>query len=268
MESILNGQLSLLENLSIPTTVLGSLELDIALNELDRLLVKLPRLVLLVRGAKQDPDNPNAATKAIALAKELYDSDGTLTIQRTVANVLHRITVAPTTMPSVPVPSSYYFESIPDFVLATRYFIFRLLLSGLVQSICDLECNNIPFDRARAEQDDLWAGHSIFQCVEWAFKPEHEVQLTMLRMLIPIQLGFGAWDRLLNRQTSSDSPEYQQAIRMRDATIEIANQIDFAWANRLTVPWRLTHICEMFAGGPLQEWMYNYRSVSSGGAMT
>jgi hypothetical protein len=89
----------------------------------------------------------------------------------------------------------------------------------------------------------------------------------MLRMLIPIQLGFGAWDRLLKRQTSSDTPEYQHAIRMRDASIEIANQINVVWGNSLTVPWRLNRICEMFAGGPLNEWMYNYRSVS-GGAMT
>jgi hypothetical protein len=54
-EAILSGQASLLENLSIPKSVLGSLELDIALSELDQLLVKLPRLVLLVRAARQDP---------------------------------------------------------------------------------------------------------------------------------------------------------------------------------------------------------------------
>jgi hypothetical protein len=89
----------------------------------------------------------------------------------------------------------------------------------------------------------------------------------MLRMLIPIQLDFGAWDRLLKRQTSSDTPEYQRAMLMRDASIEIANQIDVVWGSRLPVPWRLSRICEMFAGGPLEEWMYSYRSVS-GGAMT
>ena len=262
VEAILNGQVSMLEGLVAPTTVLGSLELDLALSELERLFVKVPHLVLLVREAKQDGCSSDAAVKSVSLAQELYNSSGTLTIERTVSNIMKRTPLISTTLSQVPEPTSYDFDSLADFVLATRFFLYRLLLSALIQTICDLKHGDIPFNREEAEAEDIWAARSILRCVEWAFKPESGVQLTMLRMLIPIQLGFGAWHRLAKRQTSSDGPEYLEALRMKAVSIEIANQIDVQWQNRITQAWRLERICDMFAGGELMEWMYNYRSVS------
>jgi hypothetical protein len=262
MEAILNGQVSLWEGLTVPATILGSLELDIALSELERLFVKLPRLVLLVREAKQDRCCSDAAVKSISLAQELYSSSGTLTIERTVTDVMKRTPMVSTKLSSSPEPTSFDFDSLADFMLATRFFLYRLILSALIQNICDLKHGDVPFNRDEAETEDIWAARSILRCVEWAFKPEPGVPLTMLRMLIPIQLGFGAWHRLAKRQTSSDGPEYLQALRMKAVSIEIANQIDVQWQNRITQAWRLEGITDMFAGGELMEWMYNYRSVS------
>lgn len=251
--------MSLLEGKVSPTTTLGSLELDIAVRELDRLYVKLPRLVLLVRGAREHPKNHDAAVQAIALASELHNSKGTLTIRRTLTEVMERARAEPTTLPSFPVPTALHFDSIADFVLASRFFIFRMILSGLIQRLCDLQDKQPPFDRSAVEAEDVWAGTSVLQCVEWALQSD---PLLVLRMLIPIQIGFGVWDRLEKRQVSSETEEYSRAVQMKAATIEIANQIDVIWGNRLTAPWRLGQICDMFAGGPLHEWMYNYRSVA------
>ena len=262
MEAILNGQLSMWEGLTSPATVLGSLELDIALSELERLLVKLPRLVLLVREAKQNPHSADAMIEAIALGQELYGSTGTLTIERTLANLMERTKSIPTRISSSPEPTSFDFNSLADFILATRYFVYRLVVSTLVQTICDLQQDGIPFEREKAETEDIWAARCIFKSVEWAFKTEQGVHLTMLRMLIPIQIGFGAWHRLEKRQTLFDAPEYLHALRMKAVSIEIANQIDTRFGNRITTSWRLEGITEMFAGGELREWMYNYRSVS------
>ena len=261
---MLNGQVSLLEDKVTPTTALGSLELDIAVNELDRLYVKIPRLVLLVRAARQDSSNPDAVRTATALARELHQSNGTLTIQRTITNILQRARVEPTTLSSVPVPTSLYFHDASEFMLATRYFIFRLLLAGLIQRICDLDPIDCPFDRSAVEAEDLWAGTSIFRCVQWAFETD---SLTTLRMEIVLQLGYGVWDRLGKRQFSLESPEYVRAVQMKAATVELTNVIEVMWDSKLTIHQRISPKCDMFAGGPLHEWMYNYRTPS-GYAMT
>ena len=230
-------------------TVFGSLELDIASHELDRLLVQLPRLVLLVRAARGDLSDLNTAAEATKLAQELHDPNSTLALRSTIARIMARTKVTPTIDFAAPVSTSFQFGSVVDFVFSNRYFVFRLLLAALTQSIRDLNYDK-TFGRVEAEADDLWAAKCILQSVEWAFKPDSNVHMTMLRMLVPIQLGYGTWDRSQRRQSSHDTPDYQLAVQMKAASIKVANEIDHKWDNRVTMPWKVGHICKMFAGGP------------------
>lgn len=255
-EAILSGKVSVFEDKATATTTMGCLELDIAVSELDRLYVKLPRLVLLVRAAVQHPCNSDVVADAVRLAEELHTSNGTLTIQRTIGNVMQRARIEPTMLSSVPVPTSLHFNSDPDFVFATRYLIFRTLLAGLIQTICGINPVSNAFDLAAVEAEDVWIGTSILQCVQWAFATD---PLTTLRMLIPLQLGFGVWQRLGKRQISSATAEYEQAKRMQAATLELAKKIDGIWESN-TSPQRIWRICEMFAGGPYYDWMHKPRS--------
>ena len=259
-ESILHGRQSAFDNLSMQVRLSsGSRQLDTAFAEVDRVFVKLPRLALCVRGAIEDPNDASISLKATALAEEIYNSEDTCFVRGTLAKF---ITPTPTSSPEVKASSlnfSFHFESFDAFNLATRYFLHRVLLCGLIQTLCDLRHCNLQIDRSAAETEDILAAMSIAQCVDWALNQHLSNPLAELKMLNTLQLGFGAWHRLQKKQPSTETGDYQYGLSMKAWFVHIANHIDRIWQSRLTSYQRLEFITEMFAGGPLMEWMNNYR---------
>ena len=148
------------------------------------------------------------------------------------------------------------FKSLQAFVLATRYNLYRVLICGLVQTLIKLGSHSNEFDIAAVEQEDVAAATAIAMCLPYALKPTVSRPLTALAMIIPLQLSLGTWTRLQQRH-SAGTVEHQQATRTIDWSIENTNDLMLMWHSKLITLERMAMLCNMCAGGPLLEWIYD-----------
>lgn len=63
------------------------------------------------------------------------------------------------------------------------------------------------------------------------------------------------------RQGSAEFGDYYRALRVKAWSVETARRVDRMWRNVFSNYQRMEAIFEMFAGGPLKEWMWDYRVV-------
>jgi hypothetical protein len=155
--------------------------------------------------------------------------------------------------------NAYNFASVPAFTLALRYYLHRVLVCGLLQSLCALPLVDLPYDLAEIEREDLIAAQSITRCADFGLYSPMSSPLVALKLIIPLQLGFGGWHRLEKRQISPDTADYYFAVQMKSWHIDVCHEVDHMWYNIPNNYQRLELICEMFAGGPLFTWMHAVR---------
>ena len=258
LESIFQGQSSAFEDLEKPYLLDdGPCQLDVALLAVEYLLVRVPRLVLAIRLTVQNPSDVEARAKAINLTKELYNSDADRYCARALS--LHTCTTATEEKTAtLPTNAIIEFDSMSAFVLATRYYFFRCLICGLIETLGKLDPDALSTDLPSVEQAGISAATSIAMCLDYALRPAPSRPFTVLGMIIPLQFSLGTWIRLQQRQPVG-TPGHQQATRMIDWTITNVNHLSQMWRGPHTDVERVGPICELTAGGPLSESLYDYK---------
>lgn len=156
-------------------------------------------------------------------------------------------------MPHVERVQSFEFRTGAAFVLAAKYYTYRVLLCGLILALCALEQSQSPFYENEVQREDISAATAVAMCIEYALKPPTGHTLMAMRLFLPVQMAFGSWDRLektQSRQNLFASPEYKKAVYMKHWCVGISRKIDHMWGNLPTDYHQLEELCELFAGGP------------------
>ena len=238
-------------------------EPDVALVMVESLLVQLPRLVCLIRSAMEDPRDLQGRINASDLTQSIYDSAEDMYVKNTLYRHITNVPSA-NTETDQPYDSIFVFDSLDTFVLAIRYYLYRVLICGLLLRIKSIDADVLPMGLTSIEEADMEAAMSVSRCLEYALRPAPSRPMTALGMMIPLQTAIGTWHRLRKRQISTTTPEYQFARRMEDWSTGAIKDISSIWRCRAMNVMRNELICELFAGGPLLDLVYDYIHVEVG----
>ncbi|KAF2097766.1 hypothetical protein NA57DRAFT_76574 [Rhizodiscina lignyota] len=270
-EGVLDGEPSAFDNTSwfdvaspyIPTT--NHVILEEAIKACIRQVVQIPRLICLVRLLNADPSGDVVREDSVDLAESMYTSDIELKIARLMQQSVEEV---PTTVPDhkESVPLSFAFESVQVYELLVRYWTARILLCGLIQTLCTVVTVTPPsFDLYAIQAHELEAANNIAKSMDYATTTCPSFPLIALRILLPLQIAFGAWHRLelraLRRScefadiTGSIKSEVDEARRRKRWCIEMINNIQEKWNCPLTRYDELEAKTGMFSGGALMPWM-------------
>lgn len=250
----------------MPETPLNQpLSLDIAHTAVAWGLTQLPELVCLVRSAGNSHDAA-AIDHVVNLAQQLYHCQNDLYVQATLeeqmrtAECVHEAARPPDGL-------AFKFHSLSAFVLATRYYLHRTILCGLLQTIHGFHQHTTVEAVQQAESEDIAAATAIAMCLDYAMRPVSTMALTALAMVIPLQHGLGSWDRLKRRQATTDTLGYRQAVTMEDWFLDKIHHFDLMWRSPHTNHERMKRACHMFAGGPVVDGVCDVRDSALHSAM-
>jgi hypothetical protein len=213
--------------------------------------------VCLVRAARQSPEVAYNSQLAAKIACQLYESADDALVQKALATIP---LTSPSSLTAFEMPEVVYsFQNAYDFNMVLRYHLYRVILCGLLQKLLTVPLADIQHDVEQILRDDVEAAQGITMCVDYGLLSSAASPLHALKLLIPLQAGFGGWHRLQQRQTSTSTEEYHRASGMKRWNVEVAHIIDAMWRSNPTSYARLEMVAEAYAGGSLDEWMYKSR---------
>ena len=254
-EALLRGKESSFDNTASPEMPsLTANRVNDGLLALQNLFVCIPRLARLVRSALTPGGDPEVVVEACSLARLLYSSLNNEFVERTLAR---EATSNPTTfklMPPIDGIQSFQFPSLAAFVLATKYYTYRVLLCGLIRTLCVTGLTNGMFREEEVRREDISAATSIAMCVEYALGPPNPHPIVAMRLFLPMQMAFGTWHRLQQAESTKGlftTPRYKKAVALKHWSIGIARRVDHMWGNFPTDYYQMERTVERFAGGPL-----------------
>lgn len=239
----------MLQDMSFPELPFsGCLDLDTAHVAVAWLLVQIPRLACLVRLTGSDRSKNPAKHAAIAAAYELYNCSLNSCVENTIDHSSW-ITKSSNEAIGSPVPRSLEFSSVSAFILAVRFYLFRVFLCGLLQTLNKHHGALPGIDMAAVEAQDVASATTIAMCIQYAMRPGPSMPLTALAIALPLQLSIGAWNRLQRRQQRAGVKSCEQAVEMREWYMYHINYLVRMWRGIIATPERLGALCDMFAGG-------------------
>jgi hypothetical protein len=254
MEAIIDGkESSIFEETCRPPTQdrFGkSCDINVAMEAVQYILAQLPRLVFRAREAMKRPSQAPSDADLIDLIVALFNYDAGSFVERTLS-AHSEVIQDPSELKASPIRASLEFDSVRAFYVAVWYYFSQIILCGLMQRLDKTVAGgtallNIPAAKAR----DVAAASSIAMCVEHTLKPTNSRPFTALALLGPLQLSSGTWFRLQNRQSSTHTLEYKQAVSMVEWSLTKAHIIEDIWQSAPATVERMTLISDMFAGGP------------------
>ena len=226
-----------------------------ALCHLQALIIRIPRLARLVRSAAGLETDTDATMEASMLAQALYTSSTNSRIEETLAERTTSTTTPFAMMPPIVDFKSLGFETLTTYVLAAQYYAYRVLLCGLILSLCRSKHGTGVFNETAIQDEDIAAATSIAMCAKYALESDNESHIIAMRLLFPMQLAFGSWHRLQKAQAARRLATKNDgdclAKQMKRWCIDIACQIDDLWGNMPTDYCLMEQVCETFAGGPI-----------------
>ena len=237
-----------------------------AFRALQELYIRIPRLARLVRST-HDYDDTEVAEymDAHILAKEIYESSNNNFIEQVLSEESMSSTTACTLLPPLDDIQSLDFKTGAAFVLAAKYYTYRTLLCSILLTLCSLEQTDPYFDEEQIRALDISAATTVAMCVEYGLGGPNSHPLIAMRLFLPVQMAFGTWHRIQKVESSREvfaTPEYEQAVRMKEWCLGITRRLDHIWGNIPTDQRQLETLCEMFAGGPSlgrgSYWVDNY----------
>ncbi len=228
-----------------------------------RTFIRVPRLVRMVRKAREAPGDDMARAEAQELAMELFESD----LEDWVQEITN--SGALMTWPNVRSdidpygPECFHFASPRLFILLTTYWMTRVFICGCVQTLCDmepLESLTKMFNREAARAEELRAATRIAMCAQYALKTSPLLPVVPLRLQMPVLISFAAWHRLetrslMLRMAGSDTPASNRdgahAIKMKLWCVRVSRDISSRWNGVLTTVEDLEEKTHSLSGGPM-----------------
>ncbi|KAH8894826.1 hypothetical protein GQ53DRAFT_762232 [Thozetella sp. PMI_491] len=236
---------------------------DVAWQYIMRTFIRVPRLVRLVRKAREAPGDVAARERAQLLATELFESD----LEEWVQEITNAgaIMTWPNVRPDIDPygPECFNFASPRLFILLTTYWMTRIFICGCVQTLCDMApLSNLDqmFNQEAARAEDVRAATNIAMCAQYALKTSPILPVVPLRLQMPTLISFGAWHRLETRElmlriTGNDTPasnaEGAHATSMKLWCVRLSCDISSKWNGVLTGVQDLEEKTESLSGGPL-----------------
>ena len=237
-----------------------NLELHNATHAVEYMLYRIPRLIRTVRQATGDTTKIDALKQAIDMAVELYYSAADTYVRRTVAAFSITKSACSSSIAVLMKEHIFDFPCVQSYTLTLQYYLFRIVLCGILQTLCHTHASMIPIDLAQIQAADIEAATSIAMCTDYGLQAHASSPLVALKMIIPLQIGFGTWRRLRLRQSSSVTVDYLYAEQMEWWHINTANVFDDLWHSVKTDYYRMSVIVDTWAGGPMAPWMIACRT--------
>lgn len=232
----------------------------------------------LVRHLTANPGDDIIHEEVSVLVESMFTSD----IRLKVTNLMqHCVTTMPTTILENQgyVPESYTFESVQVFELLVRYWTVRIFLCGLIQTHFAISTPTaLSFDLHAAQEHDIESAVNIAKALDYASTSCPSFPLIALRLLLPLQISFGAWHRLELRSlrkarefsdtTGSIDSDLQYARAMKRWCMEVIGGIQDKWGPLRTSAYEdMEAKSEAFAGAPLEPWMKRQIKWTGGSAV-
>ena len=254
MEEILDGrESSIFEDTCRPpkeTRFGDPYDIEVAMEEVQYILTRLPRLVFQAREAMELHAEADSDKDLIERIVALFNHDASSFVERTLS-AHSRVIKDPDGFKTSPMGASMEFSSVRAFYVAAWYYFSQIIICSLMQRLDEMHAGgmallNIPAARAR----DVAAASSLAMCVDCTLKPSRSRPFVALAILGPLQLSSGTWFRLQKRQPSSQTLDYMQAVSMVDWSLGKAHIIEDMWQSAPATIERMTLMTDMFAGGP------------------
>lgn len=215
---------------------------------INQLISQLPRLSRLVRTAAAEPADQQRIEAARELAHSLWHSSALPLIEKRVQEgILPR---GPAFKSVSPRDTAFLsFTSLNAFVIAMDFWYFQNVTCGLLDHLARL-CT-IEVDLDDVHDRDVRAASNIADSSDWVYAQNQFPPLAMLRYVGPLQISWGAWERLDQRAVDPNSRAH--ARRMRAQILRMSEGLLAAWRLAPRIMEGLDGLCEAFAGGELSK---------------
>jgi hypothetical protein len=233
--------------------------------------IQLPRLANLVRRATSDVNDTKSLQSALDLSKQLWSLDPCLLID----NILQSSTTVAYTPPSDIadiIPQTLEFDSVQPIILCMRYWLLRIYLSSLLQTIqyafpTESATASVP-ELLAVQQSDVEAATNIAQSLSSTLSLSSSLPIVPLRVLSSLSASAGSWYRLVQRLTRAQeslapssfayaktSQAISDAKRMEIWAIEQSNRIHDRWGVERGTSTTFEALFDSMAGGKMPDWM-------------
>lgn len=189
---------------------------------LSRFLVRVPRLIRLIRTARQDPSDEIANFNAVSLATDLYLNTLEDWIQR--ITDLGVVRTVSTTEPSCIAwtTRSFDFAAARLFKRIVLYWRLRCLVSGCILALLQISARMPPSAAALLDQIDATgvqhheehAADCIVMSVQWAMASPSQLPLHKLLLVSPLMNAVGVWLRSEHRASSDTDAQRARNLQL------------------------------------------------------
>lgn len=215
--------------------------------------IQLPRLVRLVRRAREAPESSTVRAEAEALALKLYMLDLEPCIQQARETGLVTIILSESPEYRETLPVSFAFVSFLLSRLCVTYWTMRVLVCGLILALSEI----VPampelhaFDPEKVVAQDVHAAECISMCYDYLIRSPSPIRLNSVWLMLPLQTGFGAWYRK-GKRAAVAGLEAEHAQRMMRMSIRMLDDIGETWGGRGVPASVWVQRSDVLTGGPL-----------------
>ncbi len=232
--------------------------------------IQCPRLVSLIRRAVTSPDDATSLASAVSLAESLWQIDLPGQVDE---HMKSSITVNPTPVdPNMEdiLTDSLEFDSIQSMNLCTRYWILRVVLAGLADTLwrhfpVEYSLSLLPSQEV-LKSIDVDCALKMAKSLKWSESISAKLPLVPLRLHSALQLSIGPWNRIIRNLTALSPNVDLSTIPGADFELSRANRMKawlFAECNRIHAPWHvfdveekpLLEALDTMAGEKIPEWL-------------
>jgi hypothetical protein len=181
-----------------------------------QIMVRIPRLVRLVREARADPYDFNAAAEAASLAEELYQTD----LQPVVDNLMAKYSeLIPTRDLALATyfPESTHFIGKTLFVALMRYCSCRIIVIGLCRRLVENGLLLPVQSTSTLEEQEYDCAGKIAMAFQYAEELRYPLPMGAYLMMMPMQVAFGSWYRMEQDAERALDMEAEDSADMRRA---------------------------------------------------
>ncbi|KAH8899897.1 hypothetical protein GQ53DRAFT_740905 [Thozetella sp. PMI_491] len=192
---------------------------------------QLPRLVRLVKAAAAAPDDESLREEATNVAFRLYSMNLDDVIQEFFDNG-HLMVVATTAERWLPyLDHSLEFATYPLLAAFCNYWSIRILICGLVLHLLDMfpvMPSSVVFDYDEVAAHDLQCAKYVLMAVQYGYQSRTPLPIDYIRLMLPMQTAYFAYDRLETRAGGPDSSslEAEHGRRMKEFSLIVLREVE------------------------------------------
>ena len=210
-------------------------------------LIRLPHLALMVRQISERQNDMRHAVATLALAKDIFH----VPIRREIETLIDG-SITSSESPNHPLGSSLFYTAPDVYAVTTFYCMWLIVTSSLVQRILDQvepTLSEFYFDRGEVEAEDVRCAERIAMSTEYAFQETTTPPFNAMRIVTPLTVSYGTWDRLDKRTQGKGGDTTSHAANMKAFVLQSFNYGMALWNLGASRPETMERLCEAYSGG-------------------